>query len=236
MGTSVEHKCEQYGDEWARLRLGKPTASGFSRIITATGVPTRGVTRSKYLYRLVAERLLGQAMDDTAETKWMARGSALEDEALKAFVLHPKKSLGIQGVEKCGFFTALNGRAGASPDGVITGKKNHLVEIKCAAPYTHVGYLIDGPGVDYKAQVQGQLWVTGAECVHFWAWHPNMPPYYGVTPRNETYINQLAAAVSVFCDEVDEAEAHCRGLGSFRLAEKLRLSDEMSVGDILDGM
>lgn len=233
----MEHKCNQYSDEWACLRLGKPTASGFHRIITATGVPTRGVTRSKYLYRLVAERLLKQAMDDNTETKWMARGSALEDEALKEFVLYPKKGLGIQGVEKCGFFTALDGRAGASPDGVITGvgrkTKSHLIEIKCAAPYTHVGYLIDGPGVDYKAQVQGQLWVTGAECVHFWAWHPNMPPYYGVTPRNETYITQLAAAVSVFCDELDEAEAHCRGLGSFRLAEKLRLSDEMSADNFI---
>lgn len=233
----MEHKCEQYSEEWTRLRLGKPTASGFHHIVTPTGVPTRGDTRNKYKYRLVAERLLGQAMDDSHESKWMRRGSELEEEALKAFVLYPKKALGLIGVEKCGFFTALSGRVGASPDGIPTGRggrmKGHIIEIKCPAPYTQVGYLIDGLGSSYKAQVQGQLWVTGASYVHFWAWHPSMPPVYVITKRSEEYIALLSAEVATFCNELDEAEAHCRGLGSFRLAEKLRLSDEMTVGDIL---
>lgn len=232
----MEHKCDQYGEEWARLRLGKPTASGFPCIITATGVPTKGETRKKYLYRLVAERLLQQAMDDSFESKWMKRGSDLEQDALDAFKAHPKKLIGGMSIEKAGFFTALDDRTGASPDGVVTVSRDwiDLVEIKCPAPYTHVGYLIDGPGANYKAQVQGQMWVTGARRVHFWSWHPSMPPVYVVTPRNEGYIAQLSAAVETFCNEIDEAEAHCRGLGSYRLAEKLRLSDEMSVGDILN--
>lgn len=234
----MEHQCEQYGDEWARLRLGIPTASGFHNIITPTGIPTRGITRRKYLYRLVVERLLKQVMDDNYESKWMKRGSDLEADAVRAFLDHSRKHPSIKGVQKAGFFTALNKRAGASPDGILMSARGQmmkdLLEIKCAAPYTHVGYLLDGPGTDYKAQVQGQLWVTGAGRVHFWAWHPNMPPFYTVTPRDDEYIGKLHEAVLTFCDEVDEAEAFCRGLGSYRLAEKLRLSDEMvSVGDIL---
>lgn len=236
----MEHHCDQYSEEWALLRLGKPTASGFQHIVTATGIPTRGATRDKYKYRLITERLLGQAMDDNYESKWMRRGSELEDEALKAFVAYPKKAMTITGAEKCGFFTSLNGRVGASPDGIITTihgvLKTDLIEIKCPAPYTHVGYLIDGLGTDYKAQVQGQLWITGAKRVHFWSWHPSMPPFYTVTARDEDYIGKLSAEVISFCDKLDDGEAHCRGLGSYRLAEKLRLSEEMSVGDILEGM
>ena len=58
-----------------------------------------------------------------------------------------------------------DGRIGCSPDRTVMekGGRYSLVEIKCPAPWTHIGYLLDGPGADYRQQVQGQLLVTGAE-------------------------------------------------------------------------
>jgi hypothetical protein len=32
--NTTEHHCDQYSEKWTRLRLGKPTASGFADIIT----------------------------------------------------------------------------------------------------------------------------------------------------------------------------------------------------------
>lgn len=234
-----EHKVEQYGDEWAKLRLGKPTASGFHNIITPTGLPTRGLTRRRYLCRLVAERLLNQFMDDRYESNWMKRGSELEEEATKAFMRHNDK---VETVVKAGFFTTSDGKVGASPDGIVVSKDPKMagivegLECKCPAPYTQVMYLLDGPEDSYKAQVQGQMWICGFRRVHFWGWHPSMPPVYTVYMRDDHFIARLQQAVYEFLAEVDDAEAHCRGLGSYRLAEKLRLSEEMSVGDIMEGL
>lgn len=231
------HPCEQYSEEWTRRRIGKPTASMFHTIITPTGQPTTNKERLKYKYRLVAERLLGQCMDDHYESYWMRRGSELEDQAVEALKVHVEK---IHAVEKAGFFTALDGRVGASPDGmVIMGSGiEEGVEIKCPAPYTLVEYHVAGLGDNYKAQVQGQMFVCQWERIHFWAWHPNMPPVYVVTHRDDRYIARMEAALQAFCAEVDEAEIHCRGLGRYMLAAKLRLSDEMeeikTVGDILE--
>lgn len=227
----IEHDCKQYSEQWTRLRLGKPTASGFHHIITPGGKPTESKERRKYMFRLVAERLLGQAMDDSHETIWMKRGSKLEDDAVAAFMVRVR----VNGYRKAGFFTALDGRVGASPD-LILGHGGEGVEIKCPAPYTQVEYLIDGPGDKYRPQVQGQLFVCEWNVMHFWAWHPLMPSVHIVTKRDDIFIHKLAPALNDFCREVDDAEAFARGKGSFRLAEKLRLSEEMSVGEILDNL
>ena len=227
----THHSCEQYGEEWVRLRLGKPTASGFHYIFTPTGVPTKvGVTRRRYMHRLVAERLLRQAMDDGYESKSMKRGSELEDEARKTFEAKTGHV-----VRKAGFFTTGNNRLGASPDGVLDN--GDVAEIKCPLPHTHVGYLMDGLG-DYKPQIQGQMLVCGAKRVHFWSYHPSMPSFYEVLERDTEYIAKLHVALTMFCDQIDAAEKYCRGLGTFHLAEKLRLSDEleMTVGDILEDL
>ena len=231
---TTEYTCEQYTPEWTRLRFGKPTASQFHLIITPAGKPTDNRERRKYLFRLVAERLLEQAMDDGFESYWMKRGSDLEDQALEAFV-----GLRNLGGRKVGFFTAMNDRVGASPDYVLEEtvgiRLGTGLEIKCPAPYTQVEYLIDGPGDKYKAQVQGQLFICNWQFMHFWAWHPAMPPFHMVTGRDTVYIARLISALEQFCEEVDAAEAFARGKGAYRLAETLRLSDEMaSVGNILE--
>jgi hypothetical protein len=226
---TMEHACEQYSEEWTRLRLGIPTASRFDDVITPAGKPTAGRERRKYLFRLIAERLLGQTMDDGFESVWMRRGSELEQQALAAFIaMRNVGGLIDTDSRKAGFFTALEDRVGASPDYILG--ENAGLEIKCPAPYTMVEYLVDGPGDRYKAQVQGQMLVCNWEAMHFWAWHPLMPPAYIMTRRDDTYVYKLETALREFCAELDDVEAYARGKGLFRLAEKLRLSDELQAG------
>lgn len=223
----MEHKCIQYSDEWARLRLGKPTASQFDKIITPGGKPTKGITSRKYMFRLVAERLLGQVMDDRHETAWMKRGSILETDAAKAFADMP----GSPGIRLCGFFTVDN-QVGASPD-ALTVDGSNPVEIKCPAPYTMIEYLVDGM-TSYKPQLQGHLYVTGAKLVHFFAWHPNMPAVYEEFDRDEEYISKLHIYMVTFCMALNNMEAYARRMGTYKLAEQLRLSEEMAIKESID--
>ena len=51
--------CQQGSEEWYRARLGIPTASNFSAIITPKGKPTASETRTRYLHKLLAEWALG---------------------------------------------------------------------------------------------------------------------------------------------------------------------------------
>ena len=78
------HRVEQGSVEWYRLRLGRPTSSNFHKIVTPKGEPSKQAP--KYLYRLVAERLLNETMDDEIGfVKWVAQGKEQEPYAVKQF-------------------------------------------------------------------------------------------------------------------------------------------------------
>ena len=49
---------QQGSAQWYELRVGRPTSSNFHKIVTGKGEPSKQAI--KYLYRLVAERLLGR--------------------------------------------------------------------------------------------------------------------------------------------------------------------------------
>ena len=130
------HNVAQGSLDWYRLRQGIPTSSNFDKIITPTGKPSaQGV---KYQYRLIAERLLMESMDDQlAGVRWMEHGKEEEPNAVAQFQL-------VNDVElvDVGFITTDDGRLGCSPDRLIQGH-HESVEIKCPAPWTQIGYLLD---------------------------------------------------------------------------------------------
>jgi hypothetical protein len=227
------HLCEQRSDEWYRLRLGIPTASQFHNILTPTGAPTKGDRRNKYKFRLVAERLLQQSMDDRFENFWTKRGRELEPPARQAFVATIPDC---DGIEEIGFITTDDGKIGASPDGFLRvgGLLSHEgLEIKCPSPWVQVEYLLEGLETNYKPQVQGQMLVGSLKAMHLWCWHPNMPAFHLVTLRDGDYIQKLARAVFDFCNELDAETDRARRVGPYKLAELLRLSAEM--GDDVPG-
>ena len=179
---------EQGSEEWLAARLGKPSASMFSKLITATGKPSSSA--DGYINQLIAERLTGQS-EPFYVNEWMARGTELEPEAREAYEF-------ISGNEviETGFILDASFEFGCSPDGLIADQGG--LEIKVPAPQTMVSYLRDNQaGVKkYWQQIQGCMWISQREWWDFFAYHPEMPHVLVRVERDEDYIAKLAEEVT----------------------------------------
>lgn len=211
----VKHyDCDQYTEDWKRLRMGIPTASNFHLLMTPGGKPTSpdNKERKQYLYRLVAERILQMPMPDRfAGNQFTEDGHEREDAAAELFRRLVRK----HDLRPGGFMTSDDGRIGCSLDRIIGGCE--AVEIKAPAPWTHIGYMIDGPGDRYRPQVQGQLLISGFKCCHFWSYHPNFAPVHIVTEPNERYSTVLRVQLDLFLEELDSVERWVRRHGNVEL-------------------
>ena len=191
---------EQGSPEWLAARLGKPSASMFSKLITTTGKPSSSA--DGYINQLIAERLTGQS-EPFYVTEWMARGTELEPEARKAY-----EFLSNNDVVETGFILDISSECGCSPDGLIADKGG--LEIKCPAPQTMVSYLRDDQvGVKkYWQQIQGCMWISQREWWDFFAYHPEMPHVIVRVERDEEYIAKLAEevtkAVEIILNQVEK--------------------------------
>jgi hypothetical protein len=205
---------QQGSADWFHARLGIPTASCFDQIVT----PVRcelSKSAAKYAYRLVAERLLNTPAESLEGQQWMERGQELEPAAVRQYEF-------VQDVETrpVGFITTDDGLLGASPDRLVKGRAIGL-EIKCPAPHTQIGYLLDGHNEAYRPQVQGQMLVAELERVDFYAYHPRMPACLIETPRDEAYIGRLAAALAAFNEQLFAMVERARALGLFQAYESV---------------
>jgi YqaJ-like viral recombinase domain len=204
---------EQGSAAWYRVRLGVPSASNFDKIITPGGKPSQQARR--YKYRLIAERLLRESQDDEiGHVRWVAAGKENEPYA----AAHFQEVNGVE-LKKCGFCMTDDGRLGASPDRFVG--KSEGMEIKCPQPFTQIGYLLDGPGEEYKPQVQGQLIVTGFEAIHFFSWHGRMPSYHLVTLPDRNYQATLGGLRNQFCDELDRDTERAKALGAYAVSTEI---------------
>jgi len=188
---SVLVEVEQRSDEWQKLRCGVATASCFDRIITpATGKPSASAVA--YRRELLAEWLTGQPVS-IKESGWMQRGTEMEPEARAFYEFEADAE-----VTETGFvFLDERRLIGCSPDGLVGD--DGLVEIKCPAPHTHVGCLIDAKlPTAYIPQVQGALWVTGRRWCDFISYHPEMEPLIVRVKRDEGYIAKMAMLIEAF--------------------------------------
>jgi hypothetical protein len=203
----IYRDVEQGSMEWYRLRIGKPTASMFHKIITPGGKLSE--QRKPYMYRLIAERLLMESMSPAITVEWVERGKEMEPAAVHNFQFQNDVKL-----EPVGFVTDDTGLIGCSPDRLVKGV-NEAVEIKCPAPWTQIGYLIDGPGNDYRPQVQGQFLVGGFERVHFYAYHDRMPAVHLVTLPDPAYLKVMNRLIRDFCEELEYFTDRARRLGAY---------------------
>lgn len=203
----------QGSPEWFKLRMGIPTASNFHLIITPkTGKPSSSA--KGYAYKLIAERLLKIPTETIEGQQWMDRGKELEPEAVRQYEF-------VNDVETrpVGFITTDDGMIGASPDRLIKGKPAAL-EIKCPAPHTHIGYLLEGPGDDYRPQVQGQLLVGEFEHADFYSYHPRMPACTLRTFREEPYLRLLVDALDQFKKTMFDMLERAKSMGVFQAYEE----------------
>jgi hypothetical protein len=215
------HKVEQYSDEWWRVRMGIPTASNFHLLMTPGGKVTApdNKERRKYLYRLVAERILEEPMPPRFEgNEYTERGKDMEASAAQVLSDRVGTEL-LPG----GFMTAADGRYGCSVDRLMPGR-HEAAEIKAPAAWTHIAYLVDGPGDRYRPQVQGQLMISGFSLLHFWSWHPRFAPVHIFTKPDERYQARLRSELDLFCDELDSVERWVRRQGN--VAEVVQMAGE----------
>lgn len=194
----------QGSPEWIQARLGIPTASQFHRIITPrTMKPSASATG--YIYELVVEWALGQPLDEYV-SQFMERGTNLEDEAVHFYELQ-------RGVdtEAVGFCLRDDGLAGCSPDRIISPDGG--LEIKTPSAKVHVGYLIGEPQEEYKAQVQGCMWITGANWWDWVSYNPVLPSTIVRFYRDDEFIGALDEATAEFLERLARAKEKMLALG-----------------------
>jgi hypothetical protein len=109
--------------------------------------------------------------EPTYQNDAMRRGTELEPEARSAY----EAATG-EWVELAGFVQDERWPyVGVSPDGLVGDAG--LVEIKCPmSQHKHLAALRSGAhAVEYKWQIQGQLWITGREWVDAVSYDPRFP-------------------------------------------------------------
>ncbi|HEX6926796.1 MAG TPA: YqaJ viral recombinase family protein [Longimicrobiaceae bacterium] len=189
---------EQGSPEWMNARLGIPTASRFSEIITpATLKPSKSA--SKYRNQLLAEWLLGYPIDwSNGGSAWTDRGREMEGEARAFYEMQFDVD-----VVRVGFVLREDGRVGGSPDGLIGTDGG--VDFKCPALHTHIGYMLepDKLAADYRAQVQGYMYLTGRAWWDLFAYSPALPHVRVTVERDAEFQAALGAALDAFVADLD---------------------------------
>ena len=201
--TENTHMMKQGSNSWNEVRRGKITSTGFAKVLS-----TRGNTRLNYMRELILERKTGvvaesfsnEAMEWGTQTEPMARAyyEKVRNCQVKqvGFIDYvPKSEVGR---------IEFGNYVGVSPDGLVGD--DGCIEIKCPNSKTHLDYIAKNVfPKKYEPQAQGILWVTGRDWCDFISFDPRVKehPFWFITiRRDQDYINKLAAAVSVFIDEM----------------------------------
>jgi putative phage-type endonuclease len=171
--------CKQGSPEWLQARLGVVTASEMDALVSPTWEVRKGEGPKTYLYRKLAERLMGAPLSDGG-TWAMDQGNIGETMARPWYEFQNDVD-----VRTVGLCVTDDGRAGASPDGLV-GEDGGL-EIKCPQPAKHLEYLDAGEvPKQYRVQVQMFLYVTGRQWCDFISYSPFLPQLVvRVTPDTE---------------------------------------------------
>lgn len=185
----------QGSEEWLKEKLGKPSASNCSKIITNDGKPSK--QREGYLYELAGEVITGSRVA-TYKNAAMEEGNNREQEAVDCFSL--MKDVEIQRVGVV--YRDEQKKYLCSPDGIIGGKVGF--ECKNPLPKTQVKYLLDGGLPDeYFGQVQFSLFVTGFKKWEFWSYVPAMKPLHITVKRDEKFIAALEVELNKFVSDLE---------------------------------
>ncbi len=191
--------CEQGTDEWLNARLGVITASEFSSLITPKTMQ-RSSSATPYLAKLAAEQITGCG-EDTFSTKHTKRGHELEPTAVFDFEMITDLECYQVGM----IYKDENRQIACSPDSLVD--ENGVVgglEVKCLMKKFHAVYLLENKLPDeHFAQVQGSMWVTGAQFWYFTSYHPEMRQLIIRCEPDLAYHKLLDEMMPGFLDEID---------------------------------
>lgn len=186
------HNVQQGSQEWLELRLGIPTASEFNALISPTWKVREGEGPHTYLCRKIVEKVCRHIDEDFGGNFAVEQGSILEGEAIPWFEFAHDVA-----IDRVGFCTTDDGRAGCSPDGLIG--EDGGIEVKCPLPHTHLKYLLAGTlPADYAAQVHGSMYVTGRKWWKFVSYSRKFPALVLHVDRDEKIQEAIKAALDGF--------------------------------------
>ena len=185
----------------------------FEYVLRAEVPINETAARLNYRKQLVAERLTQMPDDlDPYITKEMRWGIMNEEIAKQKYQLRSRNI-----VVDAPFMHHPEIMAGASPDGTctdrITGEIGNI-EIKCLKSSNHLYEIIQQQKVPekYKAQIQMQMWINGAEWCDFVGFDSRMPEgmrmFVNRVERDDFYIDEvLVPNILRFLEGVDRDEA-----------------------------
>lgn len=166
------HECTQRSPEWWALRIGIPTASEFSKLVTSKGAPSKSA--QDYALELAGEVYANEGeIDAWAGNQYTERGKGLEDEAIAFY-----EFMNDTQVERVGFVTDDDQRMGCSPDGLVSA--DGMVEVKCLIAKNHIKAILyhkrnDRSPPAYRQQTQGGMMICEREWCDLIFYHPKLP-------------------------------------------------------------
>lgn len=196
------HNHEQRTPEWYAARIGIPTASMFTSLVTPTGKPSTqyigyACTLANELYAHESE------LDGFQGNSWTGRGEVMEDEAAKWYQL-------VYGVEPepIGFVTETGEgwEAGCSPDRFIGDIG--MLEIKCLKAENHTKALREysksgATPSEFKIQTQGQMLITSRGWCDLLLYHDKLPKLVIKQTPDADLVQTIKNQLSVVCAERD---------------------------------
>ena len=198
-------ECVQNTEEWFRARLGIPTSSAFVKIVTPGGDATKSTVSETYMMKLLAEWLSGES-EEGFSSSYMDRGYLTQPEALDYYGVIKDVT-----VEPVGFIMRDNELAGSSTDGLAGDELNEktgeirkgIIEAKCPSGGVQVGFLLnDAVPRKYWPQIQGGLWVSGADFCDYISYHEKVPAGILRVERDESLISAIDFHVGGFIEKL----------------------------------
>lgn len=220
MGIKLITDCEQGSPRWQQYRRGRPTATGFDKLVTpSTCKPTAASVQGNYLNHLISAAL-GHDQEFIGN-KQMAKGTALEDNARASYAWD--NGVNVQEVA----FILDDSGVGFSPDGLL-GSDGGL-ELKVPTAPTLIGY--HRAGVlprEYIGQVYGSILISGRAFWDFYCYssYSEIPHFQLRIERDEQYQRWAAAFAGTL-------PAFIETLNNERQRYSLApISDQASFGDL----
>ena len=200
----------QGSSEWLAVRRGVVTASEVDAIISPTFQTRTGKEPETFLFRKLAEKLLGWSDADLRpgggfSNFAMEQGHVVETIARPWFAFQYDCE-----VATPGFCLSDDEKTGCSPDGLVGDDCG--LEIKAPQPPTHLKYLIAG-GVppEYVAQIHFSMFVTGRARWKFVSYSRQFDPLVIEVKRDEEIQKKIASAVASFYERFDVIHAKFKG-------------------------
>ena len=210
--------CEQGSFEWLEARIGIPTGSRATSLLTEKRRDYAVAAARRYRNELIAEWLLDASLDG-GNSLWMERGTALEKEARSYYEIVRDAEL-----EDVGFILRADKRFGGSPDALVRSESGELLgglEVKNPSAIHHVSYLLDEQPAKHFGQCQAYMYLTDTPWWDLLIYSPALPRIIRRIYRDEDYIGALDLALERFLMDLDEAKQRLLDKG-YRPVAKVR--------------